>query len=180
MKTNPESQRKKLSTNVTSYGMVCRTGWNVWVIRALSFTNRCKRGFRCSANDTVSINNPFQMYQRNVSPSSSRIQGPSSWIYTIEIWRLNFPSKHPAPRNHRHSVTSQKKVIQCVGRLHLKQKSSSCRKVGRHCDRCYSGTKGNENRTVLAGGRAKLPHFGLETSAVVSIGVVTFRIWLAG
>jgi hypothetical protein len=32
----------------------------------------------------------------------------------------------------------------------------------------------------LVRGRAKLPEFGLETSAVVSIGVVTFRIRLAG
>jgi len=32
----------------------------------------------------------------------------------------------------------------------------------------------------LVGGRAKLPQFGLETSAVVSLDVATFRIRLAG
>jgi len=29
MTVNPEFQGEKLSTNVTSYGLACRTGWNI-------------------------------------------------------------------------------------------------------------------------------------------------------
>jgi hypothetical protein len=42
----------------------------------------------------------------------------------------------------------------------------------------HSGAKGNEDKTVLVGGRAKLPQFDLENSALASIGVTTFKIRL--